>query len=234
MPTSASLVAFASTPAPLAFWSSRTSLPSLTRTPASPVALARTLAPPARSPRSSRSNNSPTCTLKSTPCTKKEASASPRRPPFCDHQFEDRFQIGGFVPPRVRPKWECGQNHPYKQLNLQQPRQTNDSRRSQTEQTLAKMFCIFLLIGSSYLKLDAAIEKHFAYSTERPIQNQAALQREPCREVPTRRGSEAEEPAFLARYIQSKPGPYRALLRQPLGTAHGSFEEVADGGPAAC
>ncbi len=28
-------------------------------------------------------NNSPTCTLKSTPCTKKEASASPRRPPFC-------------------------------------------------------------------------------------------------------------------------------------------------------
>lgn len=38
--------------------------------------------PLARSPRSSRSNNSPTCTLKSTPCTKKEASASPRRPPF--------------------------------------------------------------------------------------------------------------------------------------------------------
>ena len=152
----------------------------------------------------------------------------------CDHQFEDRFQIGGFVPPRVRPKWECGQNHPYKQLNLQQPRQTNDSRRSQTEQTLAKMFCIFLLIGSSYLKLDAAIEKHFAYSTERPIQNQTALQREPCREVPTRRESEAEELAFLARYIQSKPGPCRALLRQPLGTALGSFEEVADGGPAAC
>lgn len=234
MPTSASLVAFASTPAPLAFWSSRTSLPSLTRTPASPVALARTLAPLARSPRSSRSNNSPTCTLKSTPCTKKEASASPRRPPFCDHQFEDRFQIGGFVPPRVRPKWECGQNHPYKQLNLQQPRQTNDSRRSLTEQTLAKMFCIFLLIGSSYLKLDAAIEKHFAYSTERPIQNQTALQRELCREVPTRRGSEAEELAFLARYFQSKPGPCRALLRQPLGTTLGSFEEVADGGPAAC
>ena len=227
-------MAFASTPAPLAFWSSRTSLPSLTRTPASPVALARTLAPLARSPRSSRSNNSPTA-------HSKVHRAQKRRPPhrrggllFCDHQFEDRFQIGGFVPPRVRPKWECGQNHPYKQLNLQQPRQTNDSRRSQTEQTLAKMFCIFLLIGSSYLKLDAAIEKHFAYSTERPIQNQAALQREPCREVPTRRGSEAEEPAFLARYIQSKPGPYRALLRQPLGTAHGSFEEVADGGPAAC
>ena len=96
------------------------------------------------------------------------------------------------------------------------------------------MFCIFLLIGSSYLKLDVAIEKHFAYSTERPIQNQTALQRELCREAPTRRESEAEELAFLARYIQSKPGPCRALLRQPLGTTLGSFEEVADGGPAAC
>ena len=168
MPTSASLVAFASTPAPLAFWSSRTSLPSLTRIPASPVALARTLAPLARSPRSSRSNNSPTCTLKSTPCTKKEASASPRRPPFCDHQFEDRFQIGGFVPPRVRPKWECGQNHPYKQLNLQQPRQTNDSRRSQTEQTLAKMFCIFFTNRKQLFKAGRSDRKAFRLQHRAP------------------------------------------------------------------
>ncbi len=57
MPKSASLVAFALTPAPRAFWSFRTLPPLPTRIPASPAAFARILARLVPSPRLSTSSD---------------------------------------------------------------------------------------------------------------------------------------------------------------------------------